>query len=104
MQIIRHPKLADDIRSAAMHYEEISERILSAFWSELDSLLASIERSPRGHHYDSSGLRRANIRKFPYHLLYEVDENSIFFVVFRHDKRHPDYGISRRSADKDPRG
>jgi hypothetical protein len=25
MRVIRHPKLADDIRDAAMHYAEISE-------------------------------------------------------------------------------
>jgi len=42
MQIIRHPKLADDIRDAAAHYAEISERILAAFWVDLDWVLASI--------------------------------------------------------------
>jgi plasmid stabilization system protein ParE len=97
MQIIRHPKLADDIRAAAMHYAEISERVLSAFWSELDSVLASVERNPRSHHFDSCGLRRANFRKFPYHLLYEVDDDAIFLVVLRHDRRHPHYGIDRRT-------
>lgn len=96
MQIIRHPKLAKDIRDAAMHYEEFSERLLSAFWSELDGVLASVERNPRSHHYDSCGLRRANFRKFPYHLLYEVDDEAIYLVVLRHDRRHPNYGIDRR--------
>ncbi len=96
MQIIRHPKLAGDIRDVATHYKEISERLLSAFWSELDSTLASVQRNPRSHHYDSCGLRRANLRKFPYHLLYEVDDEAIYWVVLRHDKRHPDYGIDRR--------
>jgi hypothetical protein len=77
MQTIRHPKLAGDIRDAAMHYAEISERLLSAFWSELDWILASVERNPRSHHYDSCGLRRANFRKFPYHLLYEADDETL---------------------------
>lgn len=97
MQIIRHPKLAEDIRDAAMHYAEISERVLSAFWTELDSVLASVERNPRSHHFDSCGLRRANFRKFPYHLLYEVGDDVIFLVVLRHDRRHPDYGIDRHT-------
>lgn len=96
MQVIRHPELAGDIREVAMHYAEISERVLSAFWGELDSVLASIERHPRSHHFDSCGLRRANFRKFPYHLLYEVEEDAVFLVVLRHDRRHPDYGIRRR--------
>jgi plasmid stabilization system protein ParE len=96
MQVIRHPELANDIREVAMHYAEISERVLSVFWQELDAVLASVERNPRSHHFDTCGLRRANFRKFPYHLLYEVDDEVIFMVVLRHDRRQPDYGIDRR--------
>jgi plasmid stabilization system protein ParE len=96
MQIIRHPKLADDIRDAALHYAEVSERVLSAFWKELDTVLASVKRNPRSHHYDSCGLRRANFRKFPYHLLYEVEGETIYLVVLRHDRRHPNFGMERQ--------
>ena len=97
MQIIRHPKLADDIRVAAMHYADISERVLTAFWHELDSVLASVERNPRSHHFDSCGLRRASFRKFPYHLLYQDDADVIFLVVLRHDRRHPNYAVDRQT-------
>ena len=96
MHVIRHPKLADDIRDAAMHYAEISERVFSSFWSELDAVIESIERNPRSHHYDSCGLRRANMKRFPYHLLYEVNDDTILMVVFRHDRRHPSIGTKRR--------
>ena len=97
MEIIRHPALADDIRVIAEHYAEISERVLFACWRELDSVLVSVERNPRIHHFDSCGLRRVNFRKFPYHLLYEVAEDAISLLVLRHDKRHPNYGIDRRT-------
>lgn len=96
MRIIRHPKLAEDIRAAAKHYGEISDRIRSSFWKELDSALASVQRNPRSHHYDSCGLRRINFQKFPYHLLFEVENDEIYLVVLRHDKRIPSYGIDRR--------
>lgn len=97
MQVVRHPRLASDIRETALHYAEVSERTLFSFWSELDVILASIERNPRTHHFDSCGLRRANFKRFPYHLLYEVAEDTIFLVVLRHDRRHPDYGLKRRT-------
>ena len=97
MHVIRHPALAKDIREAAKHYGEISPRVLSAFWGELDFVLASILRNPRSHHFDSCGLRRANFRKYPYHLLYAVEGDVLFLVVLRHDRRHPTYGIERRS-------
>lgn len=95
MQIIRHPKLAEDIRLAASHYGEISERVLTAFWKELDLALSSIAKNPRIHHLDACGLRRINFRRFPYHLLYDVTEDTIYLLVLRHDKRHPNYGTDR---------
>jgi hypothetical protein len=97
MLVVRHPKLASDIREVANYYSEVSERVLSAFWVELDSILSSIERNPRSHHFDSCGLRRANFKKFPHHLLYEVDDEIIYLVVLRHDRRHPGFGLERRT-------
>lgn len=58
MEIKRHPKLAEDIRNAAMHYSEISARELAAFWKEMVCALLSIAKNPRMHHFDSCGLRR----------------------------------------------
>lgn len=97
MHIIRHPKLAEDIRDVAMHYAEISERVLSSFWKELESVIATIEKNPRSQHFDSCGLRRANLRKFPYHLLYDIEDDNVFILVLRHDRRHPSYGIERKN-------
>lgn len=96
MLVIRHPELAADIRDIAYHYAEISEGVLTSFWAELDLILASIERNPRRHHFDASGLRRANFQRFPYHLLYEVDGETVFMVVLRHDRRRPSFGLDRR--------
>jgi plasmid stabilization system protein ParE len=97
MRIVRHPELAADIRDIASYYAEVSERVLNSFWSELDLALFSIRRNPRSHHFDSCGLRRANLSKFPYHLLYEVNGDSIYLLVLRHDRRHPSFGLDRRS-------
>lgn len=98
MRIIRHPKLAADVRDIAKHYADVSDRVLASFWGEMDLILASIERNPRSHHFDPCGLRRANFEKFPYHLLYEIDNETIFLVVLRHDRRHPSFGINRRPS------
>ena len=95
MRIVRHPGLADDIKEAAMHYADISERVLDVFWKELDCVLASIQKNPRSHHFASCGLRRANFKRYPYHILYEVTDDQVLLLVLRHDRRHPDYGLER---------
>jgi len=97
MEIVRHPELAADIREVAEHYDRISDTVISRFWREVESVIASVCKNPRLYHYDSSGLRRANLRKFPYHLLFEASDTHIFLVVFRHDRRDPEYGIERIS-------
>jgi plasmid stabilization system protein ParE len=91
VKIIRHPKLASDIREIATHYADISERVLDGFWSDPDASLLSIQKNPRIHHFDGSGLRRANLRKYPYHL----EGDQILLLALRHDRRHPDYGLDR---------
>jgi len=98
MDIIRHPELAEDIREISNHYAEISKRVLEGFWGELDKALITIESNPRRHHYDTCGLRRANFHRYPYHLLYEIDGNSIYLLVLRHDRRHPAYGLDRKRS------
>ena len=95
MRIVRHPDLAADIKETAEHYADTSKRVLDAFWRELDSVLDSIKRNPRRHHCAGCGLRRANFKKYPYHLLYDIEENHILLLVLRHDRRHPDYGLDR---------
>ncbi len=95
MRIVRHPGLADDIKEVALHYADISERVLNVFWGELDFVLDTIKKNPRRHHFASCGLRRANFKRYPYHILYEVADDHIMLLVLRHDRRHPDYGIER---------
>jgi len=97
MRIVRHPELAADIRDIAAFYTNVSERVIRSFWAELDLVLVSIQRNPRSNHFDSCGLRRASLSKFPYHLLYEVNGDSIYLLVLRHDRCHPSYGLGRRS-------
>jgi hypothetical protein len=41
------------------------------------------------------GFRRANLKRFPYHLLYELHPTSLRVVLVRHNKRHPQYGLPR---------
>ncbi len=99
MEIVRHPELANDIRKVAEHYADVSERVLERFWSELDASLVSIEKNPTFHHFDSSGLRRAPFRRFPYHVLYDLEDDRLLLLllVLRHDRRHPEFGLDRLS-------
>lgn len=53
-------------------------------------------RDPKAFHFIDAGLRRVAVQAFPYHFLYEENERVVRFLVLRHDKRHPDFGLKRR--------
>jgi hypothetical protein len=76
--------------------EEASEKIVSEFWHELSSAFAGIKSHPTRFHFDRSGLRRLNLQKFPYHILFEELPDRTRIQVLRHHSRNPKFGIKRK--------
>jgi plasmid stabilization system protein ParE len=93
--LIFHPAVAKDARTISAKYAKISEELATRFWDELDAAIDEITRFPERHHYDPSGLRRSNLEKFPYHLLFEERLEGLRVIVLRHHHRHPSYGLRR---------
>lgn len=96
MDHIFHPAAVQDAREIERQYSEISDELGDRFWSELNDGIDAILENPGGQHFDPSGFRRRNLKKFPYHILYEVRSNLVRFMVIRHHHRNPSYGMKRR--------
>ncbi len=96
MELIIHPEAAKDAREIAAKYAGISGELVNRFWNELDSAIEGISTFPERHHYDPSGLRRSNLVKFPYHVLFEQHLDCIRIIVIRHHHRNPSFGLGRR--------
>jgi toxin ParE1/3/4 len=95
MELIYHPLAARDARAIARKYSDASEKVCDRFWIELDEAIEAIKLYPERHHFDPSGLRRSNLKKFPYHVLFEVRLECIRVVVIKHHHRNPSYGMRR---------
>ncbi len=76
-------------------YGAISESLAEAFWSEVNEAFQEIVKNPKSHHFDSSGLRRYNLERFPYNALYLEKEDRIRVQVIRHNSRRSSYGLRR---------
>jgi plasmid stabilization system protein ParE len=96
MELIIHPAAAKDAREIAAKYADVSGALPERFWGELDTAIDMIAAFPERHHYDPSGLRRSNLVKFPYHVLFEQRLDCIRIIVIRHHHRNPSYGLRRR--------
>lgn len=91
-----HQLIERDLRSAALYYEaEGGPKLAKRFVDDVEATVQGIQMNPLRHHFGTSGLRRAQLRTFPYHVLYKVDDNGVRVLVLRHDRRRPSYGLGR---------
>ena len=96
MELFFHPVAAKDARAIASYYASISDELVARFWKELDDATEKIAAFPERHHFDFSGYRRANLEKFPFHLLFEERLDYLRVMVVRHHRRNPGYGLRRK--------
>lgn len=95
MEYIFHPIAAKEAREIESAYARISEDLANRFWTELNEAI-EVFFHPEQQHYDPSGYRRRNLKKFPYHILFEERLAGIRIMVIRHHYRKPSYGLRRR--------
>lgn len=94
--VVYHPKVPREARALLHHYESISPRLGDLFWDELLSAIDQIRLHPTMHHFDQTGLRRSNLRRFPVHILFRILQDQIRVIVICHDRRDPAFGSGRK--------
>ena len=72
MEIIYHPLVKRDVMEALRYYHHVSPRLAEEFHSELRTIIARAAEQPAKFHPVGHDFRRANLRRFPYHVLYDV--------------------------------
>jgi toxin ParE1/3/4 len=95
VEVIYHPLAKRDILDILRYYRAISRKLEEEFHHELRGILAKVTRNPLGFHSIGNGFRRANLQRFPYHVLYDFRADEICIMVVRHNKRRPEFGLER---------
>ena len=96
MSVIFHKLIKQDLRTALTYYDSKGgAKLGDRFFDDAEATVAKVVDNPRHFHFVDDGLRRVALDAFPYHFLYEADDHSIHFLVLRHDKRHPSFGLKR---------
>ena len=95
-EVVYHPRVPSEVREAIAYYDEISPKLADEFWEELAEAIEYARNFPAHHHFDPTGMRRSNLKRFPYHFLFRVFPEFIRVTVVRHNRRHPKHGSSRR--------
>jgi plasmid stabilization system protein ParE len=78
------------------YYEHQSGRRLAEdFYQKFMEAAEAAASHPKRYHFGAKNLRRVNLKRFPYHLLFREGTQKIFVVVVRHHERHPNFGLNR---------
>jgi toxin ParE1/3/4 len=97
MRLVLHPKVYSDIEKIMDYYEQVATTELAdQFYSELRRFMVEAAETPAQFAIRDRDIRRANLRRFPYHFLFRVVGGAVRILVIRHHRRHPNVGGERR--------
>ena len=97
MRIDLHPRFHSDVFAVMEYYEQVAGPDLAdEFYGELRRVMLKAAESPESYSIRERDLRRANLRRFPYHFLFRIDADSVRILVLRHHRRRPYHGLRRR--------
>lgn len=94
---VRFEEEADaEYRDAGRWYEQRRTGLGLEFFDAVDAALDQIVRLPRAGQpvprvAPDLPVRRAPVRRFPYHVIYHEAKNTISVLAIAHDRRKPGY-------------
>ncbi len=95
MKIIFSEYAKLELEDATYFYELEFEGLGQRFKEEVEKALKRISEYPKAWSMERSNVRKCLLHKFPYKLLYSIEEDHIFIIAVSHQHRKPDYWIDR---------
>ena len=77
------------------YYEEQQTNLGDKFKSEVYNTLKRIRKFPNMFVKVNKDIRKCIINKFPFNILYSIEDDSILIIAIAHHHRNPDYWVDR---------
>jgi plasmid stabilization system protein ParE len=90
-----HESAELELIDAAQYYESRSDGLGRMFLAEVDAAIADVLKYPKAAPVVHGEARRKPVRRFPYALLYAVEDESVRFLAVGHNRRRPLYWSDR---------
>ena len=85
-----------ELFDAAYYYETQAPNLGQDFLDKVELAFHEISNNPERCPIISKDIRRRLIHRFPYSLLYRVDPDIVVVLAIMHQKRRPEYWLSRK--------
>ncbi len=95
MKFAFHPEARAEFFAAIEYYENCEPGLGSDFAIEVHSIIENIISFPNAWPIIEDDLRRCQVRRFPYCLIYSHEGGVIFILAVMHMHREPGYWKER---------
>ena len=85
----------EEMTDAALFYEAASSQLGSDFLNDVQRAVDRLREFPQAGEAITSGLRQSLLHRFPFSLIYAIEENVIVIIAVAHHGRRPGYWLSR---------
>src|SRR5690349_3453010 len=86
----------EELNYAADYYESRKEGLGISFLHEIQKSLQIIQTNPNIGQIYINTIRRIIIKRFPYSIVYSINEHEIYIIAIAHLKRKPKYWEERK--------
>ena len=94
------PEAEKELREAARYYENEAPGVGLAFLAELHKAASDILENPRSTAEIRSSIRKKLLHRFPFNILYSIENDIILIIAVAHQKRRPTYWRSRLKSKR----
>ena len=96
MRVSFHPLAIEEMIQAAQFYESRRADLGNHFLLSIETGLKKVEETPLIAPADNKGRRKWRVKKFPYSLIYRVEEEKVFILAVAHGSRKPGFWETRK--------
>lgn len=89
LELIIRPEAEEEMAEAYDWYERLVDGLGAEFLLNVDATMNAILRNPQQFSVVYKNLRRALTRRFPYQVLFVVEDSRIIVIAVFHGKRNP---------------
>ena len=98
MRVIFSKLAKQELDDATRYYEVELQGFGKLFREEVRKAAKRIAVYPEAWSVERRDVRKCLLHKFPYKLLYSIEENHLFIIAVAHQHRKPDYWIERQKT------
>jgi len=96
MKYVFHPEALTEYAGAVQYYSEQRAEVAQAFINAVEDAVYQIRESPNRWSLVDDNVRRCLTRKFPYGILYTIEQDYILILAVMHCSRKPGYWKNRQ--------